>query len=114
MRTAYTVAFRNDEFLMVYNPGRKGWEMPGGKMNDGESAEDAAVREYMEESGYCVNIVSVKRTEGCCVCAAVLGDKVCGGEMTSRLFSQLPEELAFPRAEYDGVIEWARSAVREQ
>jgi 8-oxo-dGTP diphosphatase len=107
------VAFRGDEFLMVYNPERKGWEMPGGKMNIGESTEDAAVREYIEESGYSVSIVSVKRAEGCYVCAAVLGDKVCGGEMTARLFSQLPDELAFLRAEYDGVIEWARSAVRK-
>ena len=114
MRTVYTVAFRGDEFMMVYNPGRKGWEMPGGKMNGGESAEDAAVREYREESGYGVNIVSVRMTDECYVCAAVLRERICGGEMVSELFSQLPDELAFPRAEYDGVIEWARSVVLKQ
>ena len=109
MRTVYTVAFRGSEFLMVYNPERNGWEMPGGKIEEGESAEDAAVREYEEESGYRVTVISSKHIPGCCVCAAVLGNKTCSGEMMSGLFSQLPDGLAFPRAEYDGVIEWARS-----
>ena len=37
-RTAYTVAFGPEGFLMVFNPKRNGWEMPGGHIREGESA----------------------------------------------------------------------------
>ncbi|MDR0334454.1 MAG: NUDIX domain-containing protein [Methanomassiliicoccaceae archaeon] len=113
MSTVYTVAFLGNEFLMVFNPKRNGWEMPGGKMNDNESVTDAAEREYTEESGYAIDIVSVKEADGCHVCAAILKDKKADGEMRSEMFAELPGNLAFERSEYDGVLEWARS-VRER
>jgi len=109
MSTVYTIAFSGSEFLMVYNPRRKGWEMPGGRMEEGESAKDAAAREYLEESGYRINIVAIRGANGCHVCAAALGDKVDDGEFGSKLFTVLPDELAFERSEYEGVLEWARS-----
>jgi len=111
-RTVYTVAFAGNEFLMVFNPKRNGWEMPGGKIEAGESVADGAKREYLEESGYSVRIVSAKEMNGCHVCAAVLGKKTINGELVSKMFSELPENLAFERAEYDGVLDWARSAVK--
>ncbi|MDR2866032.1 MAG: NUDIX domain-containing protein [Methanomassiliicoccaceae archaeon] len=111
MSTVYTVAFSGSRFLMVYNSERCGWEMPGGKMEDGESVTDAALREYLEESGYVIDIVSVTAMNGCMVCAAVLGERAGGGEMASELFPELPECLAFGRREYDGVLEWARSVL---
>ena len=111
MNTVYTVAFSSGRFLMVYNPKRKGWEMPGGRIEENESVTDAAEREFMEESGYAVDIVSHKAADGCCVCAAVLGDRVKEGEFSSELFSELPNELAFERSEYEGVIEWAQNTV---
>lgn len=110
MRTVYTVAFSDGRFLMVYNPKRKGWEMPGGRIEDGESVADAAVREFEEESGYRIRVFREKEHAGCSVCAAVLGEKVSGGEFESKLFAELPDDLAFGRSEYDGVIEWARPA----
>jgi len=111
MRTVYTIAFYGNDMLMVYNPKRKGWEMPGGKIEDTESVPEAAVREYVEESGYDVNIISTREINGCHVCAALLGEKVNDGELESKLFSALPDELAFERSEYDHVAEWARAAV---
>jgi 8-oxo-dGTP diphosphatase len=36
-RTIYTIAFKGNEFLMVYNRKRNGWEMPGGKIEPGEA-----------------------------------------------------------------------------
>ena len=44
-----------DEILMIrekrYTVGRLEWEIPAGKIEDGESKEDAARREAMEETG---------------------------------------------------------------
>ncbi|MCL2890540.1 MAG: NUDIX domain-containing protein [Methanomassiliicoccaceae archaeon] len=112
MNTVYTVAFSDDGFLMVCNPVRKGWEMPGGKVEDNENVKDAAKREYLEESGYDIHITAVTEMHGCYVCAAILLDKLRDGEMNSRMFGELPDDLAFSRDEYDGVIEWARSSMR--
>jgi len=112
MSTVYTVAFSDLGFLMVYNPKRNGWEMPGGKVEEGESVGDAARREYVEEAGCLINILSIEEMHGCHVCAALLEKKVSDGEMRSCMFKELPADLAFGRDEYDGVIEWARSAVR--
>ena len=54
--TIYTVGFSDEGFLMVYNPKRKGWEMPGGHVREGEDREDAAVREFLEEFGVDVKV----------------------------------------------------------
>jgi len=113
MSTVYTVAFSGSDFLMVYNPKRNGWEMPGGRIEKGESAEDAAAREYLEESGYRINIVAAKEIDGCRVFAASLGDRKNEGEFASELFSFLPDELAFERSEYDHVLGWARSVIEK-
>ena len=113
MSTVYTVAFSGREFLMVFNPKRHGWEMPGGKIEENEDTADAAVREYLEESGYSIKIVSIKEAGGCYVCAAVLGKKISDGELEPKLFTELPDELAFERSEYVGVIEWAASVIKD-
>ncbi|MDN5357287.1 MAG: 8-oxo-dGTP diphosphatase [Candidatus Methanomethylophilaceae archaeon] len=76
---------------MVFNTKRNGWEMPGGKVEKGESIVDAAKREFAEEAGYEVNIVSVRDLGYCYVCAADLGGRVCVCEMESRLFDFIPE-----------------------
>lgn len=112
--TCYSVAFEGDRFLMVWHRRRKGWEMPGGHIIPGETPWDAAAREYREESGYTIEIVAVRDIGTCYVCAAVLGEKVFDKcEMESELFSELPGELSFDRAEYLDTVEWARKAVRE-
>ncbi|WP_095396725.1 NUDIX hydrolase [Cytobacillus praedii] len=38
------------EILLIKGP-RRGWEMPGGQVEEGESLKDAAIRETKEESG---------------------------------------------------------------
>ncbi|MDR3282647.1 MAG: NUDIX domain-containing protein [Candidatus Methanoplasma sp.] len=111
-RTIYTVAFRDGMFLMVYNPKRDGWEMPGGKIEPGESPEHAAKREYEEESGHSVEITDMKGLDDCIVCAGkVVGKTGDGCEMESKFFSELPDRLAFGRDEYGIVIPWAKSKV---
>ena len=109
--TVYTVAFGDDGFLMIYNPRRKGWEMPGGHIEPGEQISEAAKREFVEESGHTVEVVDMTEAHGCFVCAGRLGPKVADGEMDGRVFTELPEELAFDRDEYEGVMEWAYSVM---
>lgn len=110
MRTSYAIAFSGDRFLMVWHSRRNGWEMPGGHVEEGETSEQAAKREFLEEAGYEIEVVAVRDIGYCDVCAARLGKKVredC--EMRSELFSELPEQLSFEREEYEDTVPWARS-----
>lgn len=43
------------EILLIKGP-RRGWEMPGGQVEEGESIKDAAVRETKEESGIDIEV----------------------------------------------------------
>lgn len=47
---ATIVLNERNEILLLKGPSR-GWEMPGGVVEEGESLKDAAVRETKEESG---------------------------------------------------------------
>lgn len=113
-RTVYSVAFKDEKFLMVYHPKRKGWEMPGGSVENGETVEDAAKREFLEESGYCIEVVRTRDLGPCDVCACRLLNKVTDEcEMVSELFTEIPSELSFDRSEYEETIPWARSILKE-
>lgn len=49
--SAAAIVMNNDnEILLIKGPCR-GWEMPGGQVEEGESLKDAAIRETKEESG---------------------------------------------------------------
>ena len=45
-----------NEIPLIKGP-RRGWEMPGGQVEEGESLSDAAIRETKEESGIDIEIV---------------------------------------------------------
>lgn len=53
---ATVVLNERNEVLLIKGP-RRGWEMPGGQVEEGESLKDAAIRETKEESGIDVEIV---------------------------------------------------------
>ncbi|MDR1690317.1 MAG: NUDIX domain-containing protein [Candidatus Methanoplasma sp.] len=112
MDTVYTVAFSGDKFLMVFNKLRGGWEMPGGRIEKGETVRGAAIREFREEAGYSVNIIRTAFLGYCYVCAGEVLDKLdLNPEMRSKFFSSVPKKVSFDPAEYDEVIPWARSIV---
>lgn len=114
MRTAYAIAFEGDRFLMVWHSKRNGWEMPGGHVEDGESSEQAAAREFIEEAGYEIEIVATRDIGYCDVCAAILGKKVKDDcEMKSKLFDTIPDQLSFEREEYEDTVPWAKQLVQK-
>ena len=47
---------RKTEVLLVHRPKYDDWTLPKGKLDDGESAEEAAVREVEEETGFLVEL----------------------------------------------------------
>lgn len=110
--SVYTVAFDGDRFLMVWNPKRGGWEMPGGHIKKNEAPAEGALREFEEEAGYSAKIVAVRDLGHCHVCSAILGkDLKKGHEMKTRLFDRLPDLLSFDRAEYEDTIPWAANTL---
>jgi len=52
---ATIVINKNNEILLIKGP-RRGWEMPGGQVEVGESIKEAAIRETKEESGIDIEI----------------------------------------------------------
>lgn len=55
---------RDDKFLVMHNNGIKAdlWELPGGRMEFGETAEETLKREIMEETGLIVSPIKLLDT----------------------------------------------------
>lgn len=73
------------EILLIKGPVR-GWEMPGGQVEEGESLKEAAVRETKEETGIEVEIIkfcgifqNVKKS----ICNTLFLAKPIGGKFTT-------------------------------
>lgn len=47
----YGILFKGDSILLVKHPEGKFWELPGGGVDDGETEEEALIRELKEETG---------------------------------------------------------------
>ncbi len=111
----YVIAFSGDEFVMVRHT-RRAWEMPGGRVEPGETPDQAASREFSEETGMTFEPVG---------CIYVDGGKVVVGLVRSncvyprpseeiaevRMFTELPEELSFPEVEYRDMLDRARKNI---
>jgi 8-oxo-dGTP diphosphatase len=52
IRAAGGVVVRDGEVLVVHRPRYDDWSLPKGKLEDGESFEQGALREVLEETGY--------------------------------------------------------------
>jgi 8-oxo-dGTP diphosphatase len=111
MKWVYAIGFDGDRFLMVNNPKRSGWEMPGGKVEEDEDPKDASIREFREEAGVMFLPIGCMEYEGGLIYAGEIINDNGKGEMGWQLFKDLPEDLAFPLVEYQAQLRWARDAI---
>lgn len=73
------------QILLIKGP-RRGWEMPGGQVEEGESLKDAAIRETKEETGIDVEVLkfcglfqNVSRS----ICNTLFLARPVGGQLTT-------------------------------
>lgn len=80
---AAIVLNENNELLLIKGP-RRGWEMPGGQVEIGESLSQAVVRETKEESGIDIEIIKfcgIFQNTGNSICNTLFLGKPIGGEL---------------------------------
>ncbi len=75
----------HNEILLIKGP-RRGWEMPGGQVEERESLKAAAIRETKEESGIVIEVVKFcgvfQNVEGS-ICNTLFLAKAIGGKPTT-------------------------------
>jgi 8-oxo-dGTP pyrophosphatase MutT (NUDIX family) len=143
MTFVYAVAFVNDMFVMVKNRLRDTWEMPGGKVEEGESELDAVKREFSEETALRFIPVAKTTLPGGVVFfghAEKMGrwpwpedrrdkrlsekaelsevpmsrtPKLADDVSEVSLFDKLPPDISFRRNEYERMLQEARSAFKK-
>lgn len=55
--SAATIVLNDKQEILLIKGPRRGWEMPGGQVEEGESIKAAAIRETKEESGIDIEII---------------------------------------------------------
>ncbi|MBM7587403.1 8-oxo-dGTP pyrophosphatase MutT (NUDIX family) [Bacillus pakistanensis] len=94
------------EILLIKGP-RRGWEMPGGQVEEGESLKEAAIRETREESGIDIEVLKfcgVFQNVSSSICNTLFLAKPVGGKLTTS-----PESLEvgfFPIEEALEMVTW--------
>ncbi|TWT09277.1 NUDIX hydrolase [Planomicrobium sp. CPCC 101079] len=94
------------QILLIKGP-KRGWEMPGGQVEEGESLKDAAIREVKEESGIAIEIVKfcgIFQNVKASICNSLFLAKAIGGELTTSTESL--EVEFFPIEEALQLVTW--------
>lgn len=95
-----------NELLLIRGP-RRGWEMPGGQVEVGESLSDAAIRETKEEAGIDIEIIrfcGIFQNVGNSICNTLFLAKPVGGELIQT--SESLESGFFPIEEALEKVTW--------
>lgn len=105
--SAATIVLNNqNEILLIKGP-RRGWEMPGGQVEEGESLKDAAIRETKEESGIDIEVVrfcGVFQNVRGSICNTLFLGVPIGGELTTS--SESLEVGFFPVSKALEMVTW--------
>ncbi|MBO1513912.1 NUDIX hydrolase [Metabacillus bambusae] len=105
--SAATIVLNNqNEILLIKGP-RRGWEMPGGQVEEGESLKDAAIRETKEESGIDIEVVrfcGVFQNVRGSICNTLFLGVPIGGELTTS--SESLEVGFFPITKALEMVTW--------
>nr|WP_318539555.1 NUDIX domain-containing protein [Terribacillus saccharophilus] len=103
---AAIVQNEHGDILLIKGP-RRGWEMPGGQVEEGESLADAAVREVMEESGIEIEVTKLcgiyQNTESS-ICNTLFLGKPIGGVCTPS--EESLEVGYFPLEQVKEMVTW--------
>jgi 8-oxo-dGTP pyrophosphatase MutT (NUDIX family) len=93
--TAYVLVLNYDnEILLVKHP-KRGWEMPGGQVKEGESIRLAAIREVKEETGLEIKLVrfcGIFQNVRSSICNMLFIGRPVGGRITT---SEESEDVGF-------------------
>ena len=106
--SAATVVINERQEILLLKGPKRGWEMPGGQVEEGESLKEAAIRETMEETGIEVEILTfcgifqnVQRS----ICNTLFLAKPVGGKLTTS--SESLEVGFFPLEEGLEMVKWS-------
>lgn len=105
--SAATIVLNEKKELLLIKGPRRGWEMPGGQVEVGESIQAAAVRETKEESGIEVEIVrfcGIYQNLTSSICNTLFLAKPIGGIPTTS--SESLEVGFFPLEEALEMVTW--------
>ena len=94
------------KFVFSYNKKRKGWEIPGGHIEEGESWMEAAKREMFEETGATkievepVCVYKINSFAVLCFCEIIEIEEISKEYEMEKVMicDNLPQKLTFPEA----------------
>ncbi|WP_217586041.1 NUDIX hydrolase [Lentibacillus saliphilus] len=83
--SAAAIVLNDKNEILLIKGERRGWEMPGGQVEEHESLKDAAIRETKEESGIDIEVTrfcGVFQNVDRCICNTLFLGRPIGGEPT--------------------------------
>ncbi|WP_419160115.1 NUDIX hydrolase [Rossellomorea sp. BNER] len=84
--SAATIVINEQKEILLIKGPRRGWEMPGGQVEEGESLKEAAIRETKEETGIDIEVLKfcgVFQNVGKSICNTLFLAQPLGGKLTT-------------------------------
>lgn len=84
--SAATIVLNEEKEILLINGPWRGWEMPGGQVEEGESLKDAAIRETKEETGIDIEVIKfcgIFQNVNKSICNTLFLGKPIGGKLTT-------------------------------
>lgn len=84
--SAATIVLNDKKEILLIKGPMRGWEMPGGIVEEGESLKDAAIRETKEESGIDIEVLKfcgIFQNVNKSICNTLFLAKPIGGKLTT-------------------------------